>query len=193
MATQQQAIVFGQALGGFCRQVQALRTAAKDLQVRKGNLSCDTVWAAMATAPIGTDGTIGILDTSGGSGTVAVTNGSTAVTFSGAQSGLIGNHLVVAGDATGGSYAVIAGAGTAWTLQTPYLGATAASASWGLLNPAAANPIVTPGTMPPVLLLPSKSNLANAEAIVDALLQFLDGTAQPAQVNRNGTVDAIAG
>jgi hypothetical protein len=61
-------------------------------------------------------------------------------------------------------------------------------------SPVITNPIIDPAQIAtPVYYLPSKTDLANAEGVIDAFLQLLDGTAAPAQVNRNGTIDKING
>ena len=62
-------------------------------------------------------------------GTVSVTNGSTAVTFSTSQTGLVGTYLVVTGDSTNAVYKIASGSGTSYTLATAYGGSTNASAS----------------------------------------------------------------
>lgn len=194
MATQQQCINFAigsNSLLTFIQSLVAARTQALQLQPRITTLSCNTVWAAMPTAAIKNDGSLGLLDNSGGAGTLSVTNGSTFVTSSGTLSGLIGNHLIIVGDSTGGSYAVVAGSGTSWTFQTPYLGATNATASWELLNPNTSNPIVVPG-VPPILSLPPAATLDNAELLVTALVNFLAGT-YVGSTNWNTTMDSMNG
>lgn len=178
MATQQQAINFAIGSNSLLTFVQALvaaRTQALQLQPRIATLSCNTIWANMPTAAIKSDGSLGLIDNYNGTGTISVTNQSINVVFSASQSSFTGVHLVIAGDSTGGVYAITGGSGTNWSLQTPYMGATNATASWGTLNPTTTNPIVAPG-VPPILSLPPAATLDNAELLVTALVNFLAGT-----------------
>ena len=124
MATQAQVVKLAHDITSAIATLAGLRASFRDLQVRKNNLAPDAIWAAMATAPVGSDGTFGAKDSS----------------------------------------------------------------------PVITNPIIDPAQLAtPTYYLPSKTNLANAEAVIDAVLQLLDGTGAPAQTNRNGTVDAING
>ncbi len=65
-----------------------------------------------------------------GAGTIGITNGSTAVTFSASQSGLAKAFIQVTGDATNGLYQIASGSGTSWTLTAAYTGTTQAAAAW---------------------------------------------------------------
>lgn len=78
-----------------------------------------------------------------------------------------------------------------WSIQTPYMGATNATASFGTLNPTTTNPIVVPG-VPPIFSLPPATTLDNAELLVTALINFLTGT-YVGSTNWNTTIDAMNG
>jgi len=120
---QAQAIAYGQSLVALAQSLVSLRDTCKSLQVKKGNNSYDTTWAAMSTAPVNADGTIGTKDA----------------------------------------------------------------------TPVITNPIIDPVNSPPTYLLPSKTQLANLEAVIDAYLVFLDGSGVTTQLNRNGNLDPVVG
>lgn len=120
---QRQAITYGQTLVSLAQQLVSLRAQCKALQVQKQNNTYDTVWAAMGTAPMNADGTMGAKDSS----------------------------------------------------------------------PVIANPIIDPSNATPTYYLPSKTQLANLEALVDSYLVFLDGSTTTAQLNRNGNLDPVVG
>ena len=59
-------------------------------------------------------------------------------------------------------------------------------------TPVSTHPIIEPATPGNPINLTS-AQLVNAQGVLTALLAFLDGTSQPAQLNRNSTIDAING
>ena len=119
--------------------------------------------------------------TTAGSGTLAITNNATSLTFSTAQTGLSGTYLVVTGDTSNGLYLIGSGSGTAWTITTPYGGPTAAAAAWGTDTPNTAHPIALPVRRPD---RHRANNLLTAVGCLTNFQSFMTGGASPPRPTR---------
>ena len=103
-------------------------------------------------------------------GTITVTNGSSAVTFSVAQSGLTGLNLVLESDLTGGLYAISSGSGTSWNLGSNYAGTSGVFQFWGTMP--ASGPISFDRTQPYAISAYLTSQFPNGVGVV----RFMDTT-----------------
>ncbi len=150
MATPQQAAVASaQNLAALAVQIQQLGKAMNAWMTDYNQNIWDTIWSKLNTVAVEADGTTGLVDTVAGSGTVAVTNGQAAITFSASQTGLVGKYLTVTGDPTNGVYPILSGSGTAWVLGMAFAGSTGGTSAWGIATPVNTDPIsVSSGILP---------------------------------------------
>lgn len=180
LTKQQQALIYATNVANFMAQLRELYKAVSALLVQNTDQSYDAVLQALPTAVFNANGTQGLYDTTGGSGTISVTNGGTAITFSGSQSSLAGSYLVVTGDSSNGLYLIGSGATTAWVLTTPYGGATGSGLSWGTTTPNTARPIALPVGAP---LLMARNDVLTANGCLANFQSYWTGVAITTQAN----------
>jgi len=177
---QQTAIAAAQAVASFMQQLANLQDQITVFLTRNTDNTYDTYWQHLPTAAINANGTQGAYDQTAGSGTVAVANGSTAITFSASQTGLTGSWLIISGDSSNGLYLIVSGSGTGWVIGSPYGGTTNGTASWGTSNPNTANPIAVPIGQP---LLVAEQWVNTSLGSLTNFVAFMNGTAVGTQAN----------
>lgn len=161
--TAQSAQASALALAALMAQSQTLYGALSNWLTDYSQNTWDTYWSQMPTCSVNADGSLGPIDVTAGTGTVAVTLSSALLTFSASQTGLAGKWITINGDATNGLYLVSSGATTVWTLSANYNGSTASAAGWNTSTPNSAHPIFAP------YLLLSRNSLITAKTALSTL------------------------
>ncbi len=177
---QQTAIAAAQTVASFMNQLAQLQDQITAFLQRNTDNSYDTYWQQLPTAAINANGTQGPYDQTAGSGTVAVANGSTAITFSTSQTGLVGNYLIITGDSSNGMYLIVSGSGTAWVIGSPYGGVTNGTAAWGTSTPNTAHPIAVPVGTP---ILVAEQWVNTSVGSLTNFVSFMGGNAISTQAN----------
>jgi hypothetical protein len=180
LTQQQQAIAAAVQVASFMAQLKALYAGITAFLVTNTDQAYAGILAALPTYIFTSQGAQGLYDTTAGAGTVSVTAGSNAITFSQSQSGLSGTYLVVVGDTANGLYLIGSGTGAAWTLASPYGGATNATAAWGTATPNNAHPIALPMGGP---LNMAENNILTAVGSLANFATYWTGQAVAVQAN----------
>ncbi len=179
--TQQvQALAAAAAVASYMSQLRSLQNAVNAFLLTYADQSYASIWQVLPTYAFASPGQPGLYDQSAGSGTVSVTSGSTAITFSASQSGLTGKYLVVTGDTSNGVYPIGSGSGTSWVLGAPFGGNSLSGASWGTTNPVGANPIALPSGSP---LNMAYNNLLTSVGCLENFQSYMTGAAISSQAN----------
>jgi hypothetical protein len=182
--TQQiQALAYATLVASLMAQLRTIQNAVNAALLTNTDQSYDTILQALPTFAFNANGSQGAYDQTAGSGTVALTNGLTSVTFSAAQTGLSGSYLIVAGDSSNGLYLIGSGSGTSWAIGSPYGGATAAAASWGTAAPNNAHPIAIAAPPAGTPLNMARNNVLTATGCLANFQSYMAGIAITTQAN----------
>jgi hypothetical protein len=177
---QAQALAAAAQAASYGAQLRALQKNINDFLLTWNGQNYGNILANLPTLSFFGNGTAGNYDVTAGSGTVSVTSGSNALTFSTSQSGLAGTYVTITGDSTNGLYLVQSGSGTAWLLAAAYAGATNASASWSTSAPNTAHPIGVPTGNP---LLMAEGNIVTMVGCLTNFQSYMTGVAITTQAN----------
>ncbi len=180
LTQQAQALAYAALVANYMGQLRTLQNEVAALLATAIDQNYDGILQALPTFSFTAQGAQGLVDQTAGTGTVDVTNGSEAISFSTAQSGLSGTYIVVTGDTANGIYLIGSGAGTSWTLTSPYGGLSNPTAAWGTSNPTSSHPIALPVGGP---LQMARGNVLTANGCLTNFGSFMTGAAVGVQVN----------